>query len=637
MLWNPDDKYSGWAADAHPEMTSDELRSMVKRMKDHGANYLWIGHNNPGEVGLDKWEPALSYAVYESFIDPTSPLRDTAKAMLDAQFRLLDACREHGMPVVFPIGYQIQMGRLWNERNPSELRRDQSVNIIDWGGVSASFYSEIYREDISTFYRWTANTIIEPYRDIILMVNLADEPFGGDYSPVAEKAFKTRWGFGFDEVGNDPERQRLLGAFQSDYIVEYARWSAEAWGAVCPDVPCTMTFCGWHGRLGNTFPTVPKLFMDTPDNFHITFDAYPRDGLPSNAIAETDMTSLIAFLRQIGRLSGQFEKPLWLWSTGNSWGLGQDSEDKADIADAIANQLHLAMVPVDAGARLAGIAVWNYNVKNQGLYLDTNPIVYNPDDMFRKVSATFPMVREIAANGKPSLTEVLLGVSIGYEYEIAGKERWLFDSKIYDYEIISVLAKNDVKFSISSIIDGADDISRLMKVFVLLSPRLWNPESGDAQASLFAHAQKQIKDLLERGGKFVAHREVVREFLGDEAADALVICQGDEELPDIRKCAMGQGEVYAVSGKVELTLDQSLDAHYARFWRESFGLEKLSRAYITTNGDVELAYNISKRNAPLEPGKAFTAYDRHGNVKGTSGSERPDLAHHEIAVSGIRL
>lgn len=627
MLWNPSDKYAGWAADAHPEMTADELRAMVKHMKDHGANYLWIGHNNPGEVALDKWEPALSYAVYESYVDPTSPLHDAAKAMLDAQFRLLGACREHGMPVVFPVGYQIQMGRLWNERNPSDLRRGPDGNVLDWGGVSASFYSDVYQRDIATFYRWAAERFIEPYKDIMLMVNLADEPFGGDYSPVAEKAFRAEHGFGFDEVGDDPDRQILLGKFQSDYIVEYARWSAKAWGDACPDVPCTMTFCGWHGRLGNTFPTVPSLFMNTPDNFHITFDAYPRDGLPSNVIAETDMTSLIAFLRQIGRLSGQFRKPLWLWSTGNSWGLAQASADKADIADAIANQLHLAMVPVDCGAHLAGIAVWNYNVKNQGLYLDTNPIVYDPDEMFRKVSATFPVVRKIAAEeGKPSTEDVFFFAPVEFEYDTAGRGRWLFDAKLYDLEVISVPVKNDIKCNfLTRLTDLPPDTGVLLSL--VADSKYFAPGDPDL-----------IRWLVESGGKFVGHRELVREFFGDEPADAMVICQGDEELPDVRKYVMGGGEVYAVSGRVELALDQSLDAHYARFWRECFGLESLSRAYITTNGVRMLAYNISKRNAPVHAaGGPLTAYDRHGNVKAPTETGQVVLSHHEIAVSGIEM
>lgn len=632
MLWNPTDKYSGWAADAHPEMNSDELRAMVKRMLDHGANLLWIGHNNPGEVGVDKWEPALSYAVYESCIDESSPLHDEAKAMLDAQFRLLDACRELGMRVVFPIGYQIQMGRLWNEKHPTELRLDQNGCAINWGGVSASFYSHVYQSDIATFYRWTVATFIEPYRDIILIVNLADEPFGGDYSPVAEQVFRAENGFGFDEAGDDPARQALLGKFQSDYIANYATWSAKAWGDVCPDVPCTMTFCGWHGRVGNTFPTVPALFTDTPDNFHITFDAYPRDGLPANIIAETDMTSLLAFLRQIGGLSGKHGKPLWLWSTGNSWGLGQASDDKADIADAIANQLHLAMVPVDAGARLAGIAVWNYNVKNQGLYLDTNPIVYDPDDMFRKVSATFPIVREIASSGKPSPEDVLLYAPTGYEYEVAGRERWLLDTKIYDLEIISVLAKNDAKYGF---ITAIGEMGPNARILISLVPEIRSFSPDD---------QALVRSFTESGGKFVGHRELVRGLFGEAAADAPVICQGDEELPDVRKSAIGQGEVYAVSGKIEAALDQMLDCHYARFWRECFGLDKLSRAYVVTNGDAELVYNLSNRNAPIvmapQPGKTLAVYDRHGDKKAEFAADETAgarLGHHEIAVSGIEL
>lgn len=632
MLWTPDDKYAGWAADAHAETTSDEMRSMIGRMLDHGANLLWIGHNNPGEVGVDKWEPALSYAVYESYVDASSPVHDAAKAMVDAQYRLLDACLRLNMRVVLPVGYQIQMGRLWNEEHPSELRRDPSGGIIDWGGVSASFYSEVYRQDISAFYEWTVEKFIEPYRSIILMVNLADEPFGGDYSPVAEKAFRAQHGFGFDEVGDAPDRQRQLGAFQSDYIVHYADWSARAWSDVCPDVPCTMTFCGWHGRLANTFPTVPALFGDTPDNFHITFDAYPRDGLPSNVIAETDVTSLLAFLRQIGRLSRQHAKPLWLWSTGNSWGLGQASEDKADIADALANQLHLAMVPVDAGAHLAGIAVWNYNVKNQGLYLDTNPIVYDPDDMFCKVSSTFPILRDIASKGKPSPENVLLYAPVEHEYDVAGRERALYGAKVYDLEAISVLAKNDVKFNLVGSLDDLGVESAILMSLVS------EAESLDAQDI------ERMRSRVDSGGKFVGHRELVRTLYGDPAADAPVICQGDEELPDVRKWSSGEGEVYAVSGRIEVVLDQQLDCHYARFWRECLGLDRLSRAYVVTSGEMELVYNLSRRDAPIanppKSGGALTIFDRHGDKRAKVAAEDiadAKIGHHEIALSAIRL
>ena len=59
MLRTPDEKYAGWAADAHPDMTQADLRSMATRMLDHGANLLWVAHNNPGEVEIGKWEPAL--------------------------------------------------------------------------------------------------------------------------------------------------------------------------------------------------------------------------------------------------------------------------------------------------------------------------------------------------------------------------------------------------------------------------------------------------------------------------------------------------------------------------------------------------------------------------------------------------
>ena len=65
--------YSGWALDPYPEMTADEIAFHVDRLLELGVNYIWIGHNNPGECDAKKIEPGLSYAVYEAFIDRSDP------------------------------------------------------------------------------------------------------------------------------------------------------------------------------------------------------------------------------------------------------------------------------------------------------------------------------------------------------------------------------------------------------------------------------------------------------------------------------------------------------------------------------------------------------------------------------------
>jgi hypothetical protein len=283
---------------------------------------------------------------------------------------------------------------------------------------------------------------------------------------------------------------------------------------------------------------------------------------------------------------------------------------------------------VDAGAQLAGIAVWNYNVKSQGLYLDTNPIVYDPDDMFRKVSATFPVLREIAAEGSASQDDILLCAPVEYEYDIAGRDRWLYDAKIYDLEIISVLAKNDCKYTL---VTGPEAVSKHARVLLALAPEPKYYSSKGMSA---------IRSFVEAGGRFAGHRELVREFFGDEAADAQVICWGDEELPDVRKFVSGAGEVYAVSGKIETTLNQQLDCHYARFWRECLGLERQSRAYVVAQGGRGLIYNISGRDVQINclPSGRLKVYDRHGDRRSDVPADQASdvrLGLHEIVTSGI--
>jgi len=223
-------------------MPAADMEAMVRRLVDHGANVVWIGHNNPGEVDPAKVEPGLSYAVYQALLDPADPRHEGAIAMLAAQRRLLDACRAVGVEAVLPAGYQIQMGERWNEEHPDDLRRDAAGRPLDiyGGGVSASFYAPSYRRDIEAYYRWLDAELVRPYADTILMLNLADEPLGGDYSAHAEAEFRGRTDLRFADVGDDPGRQRLLGAFQSGIVAEYAAWSAALWHEIHPGLTVTM-------------------------------------------------------------------------------------------------------------------------------------------------------------------------------------------------------------------------------------------------------------------------------------------------------------------------------------------------------------------------------------------------------------
>ena len=216
------------------------------------------------------------------------------------------------------------------------------------------------RRDIEAYYRWLDAELVRPYAGTILMLNLSDEPLGGDYSAHAEAEFQARTGLRFSDVGDDLERLRLLGAFQSGMVAEYAAWSAALWHEIHPGLPVTMSFDGAQARRTYTLPDVEALFRDTPGNFVVTFDAYPRDGPPDVALSDADLVGLYLLARTVGLYSARYGKPAWLWAAANSWGLSQASRDPGSVSDAVTNGLALALLALATwrwGARLQAALV----------------------------------------------------------------------------------------------------------------------------------------------------------------------------------------------------------------------------------------------------------------------------------------
>jgi hypothetical protein len=66
-------RYAGWATEAYPQDSVDKMEEMVARQRAAGANIVWLGHNNPGEVNAQGPEPGLSYAIYEALQDENDP------------------------------------------------------------------------------------------------------------------------------------------------------------------------------------------------------------------------------------------------------------------------------------------------------------------------------------------------------------------------------------------------------------------------------------------------------------------------------------------------------------------------------------------------------------------------------------
>lgn len=517
----PDKFYSGWAMDAYPEMTSEDMTYHVSRQIENGSNFVWIGHNNPGECQIDKIEPALSYAVWEALMDKDDPRHEDAVAIVDSQRRLLDYCLENNIPVVFPIGYQVQMGERWNKSHPDSLRQHYDGEIINWGGVSACFYSPDYQEDIQKFYSWVAETFIKDYRAIILLVNLSDEPFGGDYSKYAEVAFKKETGMTFREaLEGDNASRRAAGRFQARYIVEYATWSAKAWNKVCPDIPSTMSFCGHHGREENTMPAITDLFSDTPEYFHPTFDVYPRDGDQKTPIGENDLVMLYLFLNQLAYLSNQQQKPYWLWTTGNSWGLGQGSMDRANITDALMNQTMVISSAVQNGGLLQGFAIWNYNIKCQGLYNDIYETAYKTEDMFSKLTRYIGHIRKVCDINSTRETDIAIIAERDYSHRFIARSRASTWVRPFPFDRFSLVFKQCMNPVMD---DRLENLVDFLEAGKKKTPPVIYLSDGDVREaeflSLVSFLKKKNRILmpeklwkkLEPGGPFQAEVQVYEE------------------------------------------------------------------------------------------------------------------------------
>lgn len=598
--------YAGWAVEAYPELGSSEMQSMLQRMADNGANVIWIGHNNPGEADPAKVEPGLSYAVYEAYLDPADPRHETATEIVQSQHRMLEAARAVGLKAVLPVGYQIQMGREWNQAHPDDVRRDTSGQQLDiyGGGVSASFYALSYRQDIKAYYHWVDREFVRPYADVLLMINLADEPLGGDYSSHAEAEFRRRYGVGFDDTWLPPvadssdqslhpttgqellSRQRLLGEFQSRYIVEYAIYSARLWQEIHPRLPVTMSFDGSQARKTFTMPDVEALFRDTPSNFVLTFDAYPRDGVPRVALSDKNLVGLFLLARSLGVYSARYDKPIWLWASANSWGLSQASPDPGTVSDAVVNGIYLALLVRQAGGDLQGIAYWNYNVKDQGLYNDTHATSYDPEEMFAQVSAGLPTIRRLLS-APADRPDVLILAPPAVSHQQIGATGEAVRLEVQPFHKLAILAKEGINAVVISSLNGWPLDS--VRTVIVLAP----------EADLIpADDLKKLGDYLSRGGKLVTSSKV-GETLAKESDAAPELAFGGL----VKK----RGNLYIAQKGIAVLFEDARHEILSDFWAEALGLKNPQPGYRVVTQQAALHYQIDRESIEVRTDLPFRA------------------------------
>jgi hypothetical protein len=341
-------------------------------------------------------------------------------------------------------------------------------------------------------------------------------------------------------------------------VVEYAANSAGLWGDIHPGLPVTMSFDGAQARLAFTLPDVEALFRDTPPNFVVTFDAYPRDGLPNVALSDADLNGLFLLARSVGLYSARYQKPVWLWAAANRWGLSQASSDPGTVSDAVANGLYLALLVRQGGGDLRGIAYWNYNVKEQGLYNDTHPAAYDVETMFARVSATLPTLRRLmAAPARRPAVLVLVPSALAYQQIGAAQESVRLEGQ--PFPRLAILAKENVN---AAVVDSLRGWSlEGVQAVVVVSPGGEYLQPGDLHA---------LRGWLVQGGRLVTSRGVAAALLEpghgepDRAWDALVV---------------RWGSLYVAQQGVPTLFEDDRRAELASFWQELLSLQAAQPGY----------------------------------------------------------
>lgn len=579
--------YAGWAYDAYPSTSYDQMVKDVRRIKQAGANILWISHANPALPFKQEREVGLNPAVLDAYRDFAQFPHDDAVDIVESQKQMLRACREVGMKVVLSIGYHTQMGDEWSKRHPNDLRRQPNGKlwqVTNGNQPFASIYSPAFQADLQDYYHWIEQDYVSQFSDVIVMLNLADEPSGGDYSSWANAEFKKRNGYDFSQAGQNPARQQSLGHFQAGMIVDFMKLAAGYWRNIRPGMPVTMSFDGGAMREDAGMPNLEALFREAPANFVLTWDMYPRDrGSLSVALNEADVSKLIYLVRAIGGYSAQYNRKVWLWSAANSWGLGQDVSKPGTVADAQANLLYLAQLMIQTGGKLEGLAVWNYNIKLQGLYNYSYGSVvkkatWNEDEMFDRVSHLFPVVRQIMAESGNGPQLVFLRPP-EWQYQQIGTGQADVTSPQLDYSRLDLLARNNI-VSVEAghwpeqLPPSWDKVTTV----VVLSPPEYLSQSDISR----------LKEWTLEGGTLVAPLGLATTLTGQPTS----VWNNQPALQ-----TYGKGRLFFSREPASSLFDSSQADKLKLFWRDLFGLEKPEDGWVIGTRTSYLHYHLGSNPA----------------------------------------
>lgn len=331
-------------------------------------------------------------------------------------------------------------------------------------------------------------------------------------------------------------------------------------------------------------PNVEALFRETPPNFRPTFDAYLHDYLPYEPMTEAEVGALILFARTLGYYSQKYQREFWLWSAGNSWGLANyGSSNPGGISDALANGYLLALAARSTGGQLRGLAVWNYNIHDQGLYGGPET-EYNRDEMFTRVSGAFADWRRLMVAPAGQVSTVLLLTDKAAHTRLGTTRNAVFDTPLNFDELIP-FARQDV----AAVVVGALPTLETIKTVLVLDP---------TPKTLSLEEQTVLKNFAEAGGQLLASAEILNALWpGNAARPATAV-----SLP---------GNPFTM--KV---------AEWAHVFPQTSGLQ-------VSAGGQTLLFNLNSQPLTLDKPERWRAFNRAGLMQPTA----LQLQEHEFALS----
>jgi hypothetical protein len=257
----------------------------------------------------------------------------------------------------------------------------------------------------------------------------------------------------------------------------------------------------------------------------------------------------------------------------------------------VANGLFLALLARQGGGELQGIAYWNYNVKEQGLYNDIHDTAYEVETMFERVSAVLPLLRQLmtAPAGQP---RVLVLAPPARSHEEIGRRRAPVLLEVQPFQRLAILAKEGVNAAVVDSLQGwleGETLAGRVRAVVVLTPRADHLAVDDLAA---------LRDYLQGGG-IVVTSPGVGAFLAGAA-------RGEPEL-GYGGLVEQRGNLYLAQKGVAVLFEDQRHEVLTPFWWEVLGLAAPQPGYRIVTDRYVFHYHIGAEPVEVRTTQPYPA------------------------------